>query len=312
MKPLVPRSHTGRLVHHRHTSYAGLIFLILFTLAVTAAVSGAVTAGNGDTGGFGQTGVYAAVAAPRPASAPTVNVPASAVSLPVTVSGNCQSDTLVKVFKNGIFAGAAFCSGGAYSLPIGLFFGPNSITAVSYNSLDQSGPVSAAAVVVYSPPGVTVPPAFAAFSESTLPANQPVLLAEIFYKGFNVGEAASWPVRIRGGTAPYAVSISWGDGTTELLVRSSDGPVPLSHVYKAPGGAHGGYDVVIKLTDSKGLAAYLQFVAVVPGSAIPATRAGLPAGLALAWPAAVAAMLAVISFWLGELREKRLLAGAAG
>lgn len=272
-----------------------------------AAVSQKISA---DTSGGGQSGVYASVAAPRPSTAPTVNVPASATALPVAATGNCQSDTLVKVFKNGVFAGATFCNGGSYSLPIGLFFGSNSITAASYNSLDQSGPVSSASSVSYNPPGVTLPASAGTFSASSLPANQPVLLSNIFYKGFQVGQEANWPLEIRGGNPPYAISISWGDGTTELISRPTDGTIPVAHIYKAAGGAHSSYDVVVKLTDAKGLSAYLQFVAVVAGNASAAPTASLPTGLALAWPIAAAALLAVASFWLGEACEKRVLAGS--
>ncbi len=260
------------------------------------------------TDGSAQTGVFAAVAAPQPTQAPTVNVPPGATTIPVTVTGNCQADTLVKVFKNAVFAGATFCNSGSYSIPIGLFYGSNSITAASYNTNDQSGPLSTAAIINYAPPGVTLPPISApTFLGSSLPQNQPVLLTNQFYRGFQVGENVSWPIETRGGDAPYALSVSWGDGNTDLKSLPSSGKITLDHVYKSPGGAHNSYDVVVKLTDAKGRTAYLQFVIVIGGTAPTATKTGLPIGLSLAWPLVVAALLAVISFWLGEVREKRIL-----
>jgi len=74
----------------------------------------------------------------------------------VTVSGTCPTDTYVKLFQNGEFAGVAQCDNGSFSIPISLTPGANKLQAQDYNITDDEGPQSPAITVYYD--NVTVTP----------------------------------------------------------------------------------------------------------------------------------------------------------
>src|SRR5690606_24847963 len=77
-----------------------------------------------------------------------------------------------------------------------------------------------------------------------------------------VGSNLSWSLQLSGGTAPYAFSIDWGDGSDlELKSQALAGVITIQHVYKSAGV----YQINIKVTDANGVTAFLQLVAVANG-----------------------------------------------
>jgi hypothetical protein len=117
--------------------------------------------------------------------------------------------------------------------------------------------------------------------------------------------AISRNITIVGGVGPYAVAWDWGDGQTSLSSQALEGGVTASHVYSRPGN----YRVIVRVTDSAGNSAFLQLVTVVNGPADPlGTNGGkgsgaLPGALVAIWPIFALAVLMVVFFWLGELRQ---------
>lgn len=301
--------HSGRVRPHHHTSYATLTFMIVLT-AVLVAASGwaaqaATPAVNPQSGSVGLSGV---VRGPAPSTAALILVPTSGTStsvVPITVRGTCPANTFVSVMKNGVFGGATTCQeDGTFSLLVDLFAGRNELVAKVSDALGQYGPDSATVVITYNAPNVG---AGSSASQRQLFLNMAVTVV-----GGNPEEVIRRTISIVGGSAPYAVSWDYGDGETGLVTATSEGDVTNGHAYDRPGY----YTVVVKVTDSRGNSAYLQFITIVNGAlttagGASATNTDTAGYVQLAWPLLGFALLLVLAFWLGEWRESRKLAAAA-
>jgi len=115
----------------------------------------------------------------------------------------------------------------------------------------------------------------------------------------------SWPITISGGAGPYAISVDWGDKTNpDLISRVAPGEFNLDHVYKQAGV----YNVIIKATDSKGTAAFLQVVGVGNGPIQQSagntnTNQVITQTKIIWWPLIIALILIIVSFWLGKRQQ---------
>lgn len=251
----------------------------------------------------GSVGLQGKVSAPPPEFGPTISIPTGGSSysnLPVTVSGICDADLLVKLFKNGVFAGSAQCQNGSFSLSMDLFVGRNDLVAKQYDLLDQESPASATVSVTYSD------------SNPNSTASERVTLTTNFAKrGTNPGEKLIWPIAVSGGEGPYAVTAKWGDGEESIYSIPFPGEFEITHTYKNPGA----YTVVVKAVDVKDRTAYLQVVAIgngalsqvasSSGSSTGTNADGTPVSTAsktrILWqPAAVMIPFIISTFWLGK------------
>ena len=272
--------------------------LLLLTILIWIGTTGFVSAAQ-ETGSIGLQG---RISAPAPTVAATVNVPRAGqtfTTVPVTVSGSCGNDLLVKIFKNNVFAGAVQCSNGSYTILIDLFSGRNDLIARVYDSLDQSGPDSAVVTVNYQDAQ------FGTFGTAVS------LTSTFAKKGANPGDTLTWPLILSGGTGPYALSIDWGDQSeVQLKSQESPGNLDIDHVYKTSGI----YRILIKVTDKNGSTAFLQLVGVAngalgkseaanTGSANGATGNVTTKVIVLWWPVLVSLPLLIITFWLGRRHE---------
>jgi hypothetical protein len=245
----------------------------------------------------GSVGLEGFIPSDPPKTAATISVPTNGqafTQLPITVSGLCPGDLLVKVFKNNVFAGSAQCKNGSYSLIIDLFSGQNELVARVYDQLDQAGPDSNKVTVTYNDttPGT---------------ATRPTLTSNFAKRGVNPGQQLVWPIILSGGSGPYAVSVEWGDGTTaDLMSLGFPGPFDIKHVYKTPGV----YNIIVKVTDREGNSAYLQLVGIANGPLSQDQQkddssddAGGKRTVILWQPAAIMIPLLITSFWLGRKYE---------
>lgn len=300
---MLAHKHTGKLRHHRHTSYAGLAFGLVVTgvllLGMSFAAEAAPPAVNPQSGSVGLSGT---VNGPPPSTAATILKPANGshtAQIPITVAGTCPKGTFVEVDKNGVFAGAAACQDdGTYSLLADLFAGKNTLVAKVSDALGQFGPDSAGIVVYYDAPGLA---SGGAAGQQLFITTQDITL------GGSPGQAIQRTASIVGGVPPFAVSWDFGDGQNSLSSQSGDGPVSVNHAYSQPGV----YQVILRITDSQGNTAYMQTVTVVNGpvTGVGASKgngkAALSGNLLAAWPLLILAGAMLLAFWLGERIQKR-------
>ncbi len=252
----------------------------------------------------GSYGLEAIKKKPAPAQGATITTPgngASFTSSPVAVNGICPDGLLVQVLNNGVMVGSVMCENGSFSIEVSLFAGTNELSAMVYDEIDQSGPVSNTVTVTYTDTRFT---AFGALITLTSAYGRRSAAAET---------QLTWPLQLSGGTGPYAFSIDWGDGgSLELKSQPLSGIVSIAHVYKKAGI----YRVNIKASDVNGVSAFLQVIALSNGQveANTETATATPeARVTVLWvPAALAFALLLPAFWLGRrsqlvtLRKKML------
>ncbi|HTE22647.1 MAG TPA: hypothetical protein VK674_06425 [Candidatus Limnocylindria bacterium] len=248
----------------------------------------------------GSVGIQGTISSPPPKTGATIVIPTNGqvfTKLPITVSGLCPGDLLVKVFKNNVFGGSVQCKNGSYSLIIDLFSGQNELVARVYDNLDQAGPDSNKVTVTFndSRPGT---------------GSRPTLTSIYAKMGVNPGQQLVWPIILSDGAGPYAVSIDWGDGTDlQLMSLGFPGPFDIKHVYKTPGV----YNIIIKATDRNDASAYLQLVGIVNGPLSQEQQGGPEEDKAgtrtlILWqPAAIMLSLLPTTFWLGRKYELKYL-----
>jgi hypothetical protein len=236
---------------------------------------------------------------PPPQTTATIVTPSNGTSYttsPITVTGSCTVGLLVQIYDNGVLVGSVNCTSGSFSIDVSLFTGLNEINAFQYDDLNQSSPDSNHITVSYNNAD------FSAFGTLI------TLTSNYGRRAANPGDTLTWPLLLSGGTGPYAFSIDWGDGgSPELKSQSLAGEVDISHVYKQSGI----YRVIIKVTDTNGVSAFLQLVAVANGKpAGTGTSSGSSGGgttkVAIRlvwWPAVVCIVLLLPSYWLGRRSE---------
>jgi len=301
--------HTGRRLPRQHTSYASLAFMLMLTGILLAGTSVSSFAASTPPAA-GSVGLSGKMPATAPKTAPTITSPVSGLtvsSTPITVSGICATDTIVEVFKNDIFAGASNCGADkTFAILTDLLFGSNNLIARAYDALDQASPDSNAVSVFYNGqlPGIS------SIDGSNTLGQQLVLHTSAVFRGIEPNQQLAIPLDIIGGTAPFSLSFNWGDGGQDLVTRSDNVSFSTYHAYKRPGT----FQVTIKASDIRGQSAMLTTIVIVNGPSqvmASTTNGAAPTGidskLLILWPLYLLAIVAVISYWLGEKREKHYL-----
>lgn len=244
-------------------------------------------------GGFG---LEATKTQPPPTEGATISVPGNGASFttsPIDVQGICPDGLLVQIYNNNVMVGAVMCEDGSFRLQISLFAGSNDLQAIVYDSLGQAGPESGITSVTYTDTNMT------AFGELV------TLTSNYGRRSAAAGTQLSWPVQLAGGTGPYAISIDWGDGSdSQLVSQSLAGLLNIMHTYRNAGI----YQVNIRATDSNGVSAFLQLVAVSNGEADTSVGQADAEGelaarerIIIIWiPAVIALLLLIPTYWLGR------------
>lgn len=308
---LLHHKHTGAHHAHEHTSYVALMLLLTIVGAsLTTFTSTAFLSPGPELRTIGLRGT---VPGTPPTSSATITSPSSGkrfTESPVTISGVCTEELLVEIFKNKIFAGSTICSSdGRFSLDVDLLIGKNSLTAHVFDALNQEGPTSDP-VIVYYDAQVRLAEQFSPLSFG---GEQLVLNTDAVFRGTFPNETLSVPINIIGGRAPYAINVQWGDASNKVVSRPSNEDFRISHVYTKPGV----FNLGIQATDADGRVAFLTVAAIINGQPFPASGEtdsaatadpSLVQRLLILWPFYIAAVMLVISFWLGEQRIKHLVA----
>lgn len=274
---------------------------LLLAIGMCVAPAATATAQSTNPNQSGTTGIQGTIPSPPPKTAATIASPSSGrtyQTTPIDVSGLCSTGLLVKMFSNNIFVGSVMCEKGSYSIKIDLFGGENALVARVYDSLDQAGPDSNSVTVTFQDA------TFAAFAQRVS------LTSNYAKKGADVGTQLTWPIVISGGTAPYALSIDWGDGSaTDLRSVSFAGTYDITHTYKTAGI----YRVIVKATDKIGSTAFLQLVGVGNGAATQSGSSSSSSSggsstsetryIYIWWPVMLLIPFAIVAFWVGRRFE---------
>ena len=274
-------------------NYRFLLHVMLAT-AITSFIvlNHALALTNPQTNGVGLQGE---VSAPPPTVAASIVSPANGANftnVPITLTGSCPANTLVKIFKNGVFGGAIACQNGSYSIQVDLFSGQNELKATVYDALNQAGPDSNVVTINYS--NTVANPSLSSLVTLTSNFGQ---------RGANPKQELDWPIIISGGTAPYAVSVDWGDlSPSDVYSQTSVGQFTIRHTYQQSGV----FKVLIKAVDQNGTAAFLQLSGVANGQVVQSSVAGAsttktPSVSSVTWQVFAFSFSAIIvTFWLGR------------
>lgn len=253
----------------------------------------------------GSVGLEGRVGAIAPTEAPVILVPDTDERFeesPITVSGTCQSNLLIKIYVNDTFSGSVICEGNAFTIEVDLFTGENEIIARAYDNLDQASPDSNIVTVHLNAitqdatePEVTTP---------VVAQGDLRLSSEHARKGANPNETLTWPISIMGGSPPYAVHVDWGDGRTSLKSVLSVGDYNIEHNYLYSGI----YKVVVRAVDTKNNRAILQLVAVSKGVSTAPNAESIsdkPKEVVLLQPMVIFITFMISTFWLGKRYERK-------
>lgn len=229
-----------------------------------------------------------------PTTGATITTPGDGASFNntlVTVTGICPTDLLVQVYDNGVMVGAVMCENGSFSLQISLFAGSNILTASVFDNLDQIGPESNKVTVNYTD------------THFTSFAQQVTLTSSYGRRSAPAKQNLAWPLQIAGGTGPYALSIDWGDGSKAgLQSQALPGVFDISHSYAKAGI----YRVSVTATDTNGVTAFLQLVAISSGkvdasTAVTTEDQKVVTSTKIMWtPYIISLALSLPVFWLGR------------
>jgi len=244
----------------------------------------------------GAVGVQGIIPSTPPTRGATIAVPSSGVvftNIPISVSGLCPTGLLVKIFSNNVFVGSTVCQNGSYTVLVDLFSGQNDLVARVFDALDQPGPDSNTVIVTFEN------------SQFTFVGNHVYLSSAYAERGAPPNTELDWPITITGGTAPYALSVDWGDGTaSELLSVPNVGAVTINHTYNQAGI----YSVIMKATDRNGEKAFLQVVGQATGAIQSNSKANsgnlIIEKQLLWWPALEMLPLILLAFWIGRRHER--------
>lgn len=277
------------------------VVLVMFTIN---SVTRAATPYDGpESGSVGLTGV---VPGKPPTTGATIVTPTTGqrfIETPIEVTGTCPPNTLVEIFKNDIFAGSTPCStNGTYSVQIDLLIGENRLISRVYDALNQPGPDSNIVTVFYD----ALPTQAGPIASFDFGAAQLLINTDAVYRGMFPDQEMLLRIDLIGGRPPYAVNVQWGDSENSVVSRGDNIGFSVPHTYKKPGI----YQITIQASDADGRVAFMTVAAIVNGQPDAAAAESTTTQrhiLLVIWPLYAAIITAVISFWLGEKREKHIL-----
>ena len=349
---LLRHAHTGRVVHRQHTSYGILLILLVITgffvligYDITSAdtQSGNVTVGMTVPSDPPSQGAFI--------TTPT-NGMVFKKSI-IDVKGTCSISSAVVIYSNNALVGSTLCTTTSkFQLKIQLFGGMNSLTALNYDGINQAGPITPSVKVTYdipvsspsSPlpvlpivvPGVTPTPPQTCIKKPSadachltysasdtcdnyigskiIPKSAGVRVAIVCLQrnADTLGESTIG-VFVWGGRSPYALTVDWGDNSTNTLKSiTKPGYFTVAKKYDTKGR----YTITIRVSDGKGEQAYMQATIAVSGPPRPVNFVEyIGRGLSMSWfespvPTYLLAVAVVLGFWAGDYFERSVIGTA--
>lgn len=293
---LVHRAHTGQLLDKSHTSYPLVALLLLMVGVLLLSATLKVRAED--------VVVTATSKGPLPIQRAVILKPAQdeRFGVPnIPVSGTCEPNYFVNLYRNDLFSGSGVCSPtGTFLVTTDLFPGRNDLRIRTSNAAGEEGPPSVVTAVFYDTPGGT--------------SGQPYYLTtDYFFRAAYAGREIDWTFGIVGGDAPYTVYASWGDGATEVLPTVATQSFALSHVYDSLQDKRQYFTITLRVVDRSGREASLQLFAAMNDplfTTVTATNGPLSfmgdGLLGVVWSAYGIVVLMGVCFWLGERRGESI------
>jgi len=344
---LAPHAHTGRPIRHHHTSHGVLLVALLLTGILLFSNLGALRAYGVANSGSHTVSVDVTGAPPTTGADityPTTNTVTQSEQIQVT--GTCEPQLLVATYNNGTFAGSSICTSNSdYATIIHLVVGVNILQSQNYDGLNQPGPVTAQVVItreqvpdpVITPqnpvtpitatepqdiqpdptpevietpaPQPAVNPCYEQSNQIEFNPSDPTIIASCIIRDIFAGQTITVPIRVTGGTSPYALSINWGDGVTDLKTVLDGEYHNYQHTYTQAGIIN----ISLKTTDATGATSFLQTVVQVNGPTnpenIPTPIGTIVSGIGSIWtevpvPLYWAAVALVLGFWIGDIFQR--------
>jgi hypothetical protein len=252
------RRHTGKLIHHRHTSYLALVIVL-----VSAGLCMMLTDSQAHAADIA---VTATVPAPIPTGAPVFTLPVNntVVDNPaVHFEGICpviDPAVIIALYEGGNLLGSASCqTDGTFAVDASLTEGIHSIVAAVVTITGDNGKSSDPLNITYTPPSPPVVPSPGTPSTPPITSKQtrptisslikPLrIISNSQFIAYGKRSMAVWKGSFTEGNAPYKVTINWGDGQQQTYTVTDHEPQTYLHAYKEDRN----YDATITATDRDG------------------------------------------------------------
>jgi hypothetical protein len=249
--------HSGKLLHHRHTSYRSLavIFLLAGIFTGGLAIIQRVTAES-------LVSIYVTVHVPRPNAPALIALPKDNAVVPsgdTLIAGSCpilspQAVVIVNVDSKNI--GSAVCdASNNFSLTANLAAGQHTVLANATSIDGDTGPASTPLYITTRPITVKTP------TPATSPA---VLITDTPFTTIGASRDITWSGTITGSEHSYKLLLDWGDGTYASY-DVKPGKQQLRHHYTNLAA----YNVTLGLSDSAGNYQHIQYAAALSNDSFP-------------------------------------------
>jgi hypothetical protein len=338
---LVSHPHSGKLIHHQHTSHVALLLMLLF-VGVMMLVSFQVTSATSGTLNIG-----AVVNGPPPSVGATITSPVDGATITdqtlIPVSGTCAPSTFVIVYANDVLAGSTHCTiAGIFSLKIDLQTGVSILSALNFDNANQPGPVTSSTRVTLNIsrkidetkptptapllpgpqlplnpsviPGIPGVPDGAGencetyTANKTSPAGGKLALAVVCIPRIvEVEQLHTMTIIVRGGVPPYAIKIDHGYDQGETLVSVAEPGVKPVRISFARTGA---FNVQLFATDQNGATTLVETAVLVKGAqpsiiTVLTDEIATNNWLTSSVPVYVVALVSTLAFWIGDIFNRR-------
>jgi len=238
--------HTGKLLHHSHTSYRSVFGVLVLAAACMGGLAYMQHAAAAELGT-----VYASVHVPVPHAPVIISQPEDGTTVTgggTMIAGSCplvSPQPVVVISVDGTDVGSAACSAtSTFSFSLDLVSGQHTIIATPYTVDNDHGPASA--------------PLHITSAVIAAPTQVATLTPAGLFTTLDTTKTAAWTGTLSGTHPSYKLLLEWGDGTYDSYTVKP-GPQTLRHRYAQ----FASYNITIGVQDKTGNYQYGQLAAAV-------------------------------------------------